>query len=220
MQRILLAGATGLIGSSALDLALRDARFERVIALARKPLAARQKLEQWVTTDGDLLSALREEPVGAVICCLGTTMRNVGGDKERFIHVDKDLVLGLGRWAKSQGVPVFCVVSAVGADASSSIFYNRVKGEMEEGLRALDFPALHIFQPSILTGPRQEKRMGERIGIAVMSLFAPLLPARLKPMRHDVLAQALINASSIAVGGTHRYTEIRALAAQKLTTVP
>lgn len=220
MGRILLAGATGLIGSTALEFALRDARFESVIALARKPLAAKPKLEQWVATDGDLLSAFRDEPVEAVICCLGTTMRNVGGDKARFIHVDKDLVLGLGRWAKSQGVPVFCVVSAVGADASSSIFYNRVKGEMEEGLKALDFLALHIFQPSILTGPRIERRMGERIGIAVMSLFAPLLPARLKPMPHNVLAQALINASSVTTGGTHRYAEIRSLAAQKFTTVP
>lgn len=220
MQRILLAGATGLIGSTTLDLALQDARFERVIALTRKPLVAKPKLEQWIAADGDLLSALRDESVSAVICCLGTTIRNVGGDKARFIHVDKDLVLGLGSWAKSHGVPVFCVVSAVGADASSSIFYNRVKGEMEEGLKALGFPALHIFQPSILTGPRQERRVGERIGIAGMSLFAPLLPARLKPMRHDLLAQALINASSIAVGGTHRYAEIRALAAQKFTTVP
>lgn len=220
MQRILLAGATGLIGSTALDCALENARFDRVIALTRKPLTHTPKLEQWVATNEDLLAALRNEPVSAVICCLGTTMRNVGGDKARFIHVDKDLVLGLGRWAKSHGVSVFCVVSAVGADAASSIFYNRVKGEMEDGLKALSFPALHIFQPSILTGPRIEKRLGERIGIAMMTVVAPLLPPRMKPMPHDVLAHALINATGIAIGGTHRYTEIRAMAGQKFTTVP
>ena len=220
MQRILLAGATGLIGSTVLDLALEDVRFDRVITLTRKPLTPKPKLEQWVATNEDLLAALRNEPVNAVICCLGTTMRNVGGDKARFIHVDKDLVLGLGRWAKSHGVPIFCVVSAVGADASSAIFYNRVKGEMEDGLKALGFPALHIFQPSILTGPRIEKRLGERIGIAMMKVVAPLLPPRMKPMPHDMLAHALINSTGIAVGGTHRYTEIRALAAQKFTTVP
>ncbi len=220
MQRILLAGATGLIGSTALAQALEDPRFERVIALTRKSLAANPKLEQWVATDGDLLTALRDEPVDAVICCLGTTVRKVGGDKARFIHVDKDLVLGLGHWAKSQGVPVFCVVSAVGADASSSVFYNRVKGEMEDGLKALGFPALHIFQPSILTGPRLEKRLGERIGIAVMKALALVLPARLKPMPHDVLAQALVNATRSPLGGAHRYAEIRSLAAQKFTMVP
>lgn len=220
MQRILLAGATGLIGSTVLDLALEDVRFDRVITLTRKPLTPKPKLEQWVATNEDLLAALRNEPVNAVICCLGTTMRNVGGDKARFIHVDKDLVLGLGRWAKSHGVPIFCVVSAVGADASSAIFYNRVKGEMEDGLKALGFPALHIFQPSILTGPRIEKRLGERIGIAMMKVVAPLLPPRMKPMPHDVLAQALVHASCIAVGGTHRYAEIRSIASQKFTTVP
>lgn len=220
MQRILLAGATGLIGTTVLELALSDARFDRTIALTRKSLPEHPRLEQWIAQDDDLLSALRSEPFDAVICCLGTTIRNVGGDKSRFIHVDKDLVLGLGRWAKAQGVPVFCVVSAMGANASSAIFYNRVKGEMEEGLKALSLPALHIFQPSILTGPRREKRMGERIGIAVMKAVAWLLPARLKPMPHDVLAKALLNAASVRGGGTHQYSSILELAAQKFTTAP
>ncbi len=220
MQRILLVGATGLIGSTVLDRALRDDRIRQVIALTRKPLPIDPKLEQWLAPGDDLLAALRNEPVDAVICCLGTTIRNVGGDKARFIHVDKDLVLGLGRWAKAQGVPEFCVVSAMGANASSSIFYNRVKGEMEEGLKALALPTLHIFQPSILTGPRREKRVGERIGIVVLKAIAWLLPAHMKPMPHDVLAVALLNASAVRTGGTHRYTRILELAAQKFTTVP
>lgn len=218
---ILIVGSTGLIGSTVLDLALRDARLQQVISLSRRSLGRdHPKLQEWLPSDGELLSGLRAQPVDAVICCLGTTMRNVGGDKARFIHVDKDLVLGLGRWAKEQGVPVFCVVSAIGANAASSIFYNRVKGEMEEGLKALALPTLHIFQPSILTGPRLEKRMGERIGIVVMKAVAPLLPTSMKPMPHATLAQALLNAASVRTGGTHPYSEIRDLAAQKFTTVP
>lgn len=208
---LLIAGPTGLIGSTALELALNDARFDRVIALGRRALEhAHPKLVNWTATE--LLDALRIERVDAVLCCLGTTIGKEGGDKARFIHVDKDLVLGLGKWAKAQGVPVFCVVSAIGADAGSRVFYNRVKGEMEQGLRSLELPTLHIFQPSILTGPRKEVRTGERIGIAISGLLSPLLPAAYKPMPHDVLAKALLNAAFERRGGTYTGREIRALA--------
>ncbi len=210
MGRILVAGATGLIGREVLRRALSDDRFERVISVGRKELPAHPKLEQWL--HAELLSALRMEPVDAVICCLGTTIRNVSGDKSRFIHVDKDLVVGLARWAKERGVRDFAVVSAIGADPGSRVFYNRVKGEMEAELKALGLPALHIFHPSILTGPRKEKRFGERVGIVVMSAIAPLLPARYRPMPHDVLGRALLNCIG-QPSATYTYSGIRALAA-------
>lgn len=207
---ILIAGPTGLIGSTALHLALNDPRYTQVIALSRRSLAMQHpKLQEWIGED--LLTALKPQNVDAVLCCLGTTIKNVGGDKQKFIHVDKDLVVGIARWAKAQGIPVFCVVSAIGADASSSVFYNRVKGEMEQALKELGMPTLHIFHPSILTGPRQEVRTGERIGIALGKLIAPLIPARYKPMPHDVLAKALLNATGVKQGGTHSYTAIMAL---------
>jgi uncharacterized protein YbjT (DUF2867 family) len=209
---ILIAGPTGLIGSTTLELALSDPRFTRVIALTRRPVEKEHpKLEEW--RHDDLLQALRPERVDAVICCLGTTIRNVGGDKAKFIHVDKELVVGIGRWAKEKGVPVMCVVSAIGAEATSSVFYNRVKGEMEEALKALGLPTLHLFQPSILTGPRQELRIGERIGIVLGRLFAPLLPTQYRPMPHDVLALALLNATQVPEGGTHAYQAIKDLGA-------
>ncbi|MFN3874474.1 MAG: semialdehyde dehydrogenase, partial [Flavobacteriales bacterium] len=184
-----------------------------VISLARRPSGlAHQKLSEWRSAGGDLLAGLRPEPVDAVVCCLGTTLRKVGGDRSAFIRVDKDLVLGLARWARANGVPSFAVVSAVGADARSVFFYNRVKGEMERELKAMGFPRLHIFQPSILTGPRREKRTAERIGIAAARLLAPLLPDRYKPMPHDVLARALLNCLGTP-GGTHTYAAIVRLAA-------
>ncbi|MBK9146698.1 MAG: hypothetical protein IPM12_02625 [Flavobacteriales bacterium] len=211
-MNVLVAGGSGLVGRAVLETAIRADRFDRVIALLRRPLDLKdRKLEAWLPAEGDLLTALRPQPVDAVICCLGTTIRKVGGDKAKFIHVDKDLVLSLALWAMEQGAPAFAVVSAIGADAKSRVFYNRVKGEMEEGLKAMGFPELHIFQPSILIGPRSEKRLGERIGIAVMSAIAPLLPDKYKPMPHDVLAKALINCIGTS-GGTHAYRTIRALA--------
>jgi uncharacterized protein YbjT (DUF2867 family) len=212
-MNILVAGGSGLVGRAVLEAAMQVERIDRVMALLRRPLDLNDpKLETWLPVEGDLLTALRPQPVDAVICCLGTTIRNVGGDQAKFIAVDKDLVLGLARWAKEQGVPAFAVVSAVGADAKSGVFYNKVKGEMEDGLKAMSFPELHIFQPSILTGPRMEKRIGERIGIVAMSVLAPLLPADYKPMPHHILAKALINCIGTP-GGTHRYREILRLAA-------
>lgn len=210
-RTILIAGATGLIGDATLRLALDDPRFGRVVVLARRSTGMQHpKLEEWLSAD--LLQGLRPQAVDAVLCCLGTTIGKEGGDKTKFIHVDKDLVLGLGTWAKEQDVPVFAVVSAIGADASSRIFYNRVKGEMEAGLKALGLPTLHIFHPSILVGPRKEFRLGERIGAMVMKAVAPLLPAKARPMPHDVLAKALLNTVFDTQGGTHSYREIQALA--------
>lgn len=210
-RTILLAGATGLIGDTALRQALDDPRFGRVVVLARRSTGLQHpKLMEWLSAD--LVQGLYPQPVDAVLCCLGTTIEKEGGDKAKFIHVDKDLVLGLGTWAKEQGVPVFAVVSAVGADAGSRIFYNRVKGEMEAGLKALELPTLHIFHPSILVGPRKEFRLGERIGAVVMKAIGPLLPAKARPMPHDILAQALLHAVFDPRGGTYSYRDILRLA--------
>ena len=217
-RRILLAGATGLIGSTVLQHALADPRISSVIVLTRKPLGiSHAKLEERSSHGSDLLTALRPEHVDALICCLGTTIRTVGGDQRKFVHVDKDLVVGLAHWAKKQAVGTIAIVSAIGADPDSRIFYNRTKGEMEREVIAQSIPATHLFQPSILTGPRKEVRTGERIGIAITKLVAPLMidsMRKYRPMPHDVLAQALVN---VAVDGTpgmrrHSYDEILKLA--------
>jgi uncharacterized protein YbjT (DUF2867 family) len=127
------------------------------------------------------------------------------------MHVDRELVLGLGRWAKVNGVPVMSVVSAIGADAGSRVFYNRVKGCMERDMKALGLPTLHLFQPSVLTGPRKEFRLGERIGIAIARVLAPLIPMRYRPMPHDVLAAALLRSVERTTGGTYHHAAIKRL---------
>ena len=210
---VLIAGATGLVGSSVTRVALADPRFGRVITWGRR--ATDTKAEYWGPASTGLLGGLRNEPVDAVICCLGTTMKNVGGNKEAFLHVDRDLVLGLGTWAASRSR--FCIVSSMGTDANSRIFYNRVKGEVEQTLRSMDLPALRIFRPSILDGPRKEVRFGERLGLATMKALSALLPKDYRPMPHDVLAQALVNAAADMKAGTHQYTYegIRQLAEKK-----
>lgn len=204
-RSVLVAGATGLIGSAVVELALMDQRFNRVITWGRRPVPKTTGVEHWGPGQTNLEEGLKNDPIDAVICCLGTTMRNVKGDKQAFLHVDKELVLALARWA--QGVDRrFCVVSALGADPRSMFFYNRVKGEVEAELQRLSFQALHIFQPSILDGPRLENRPGERVGLAAMKFLAPLLPAASRPMPYRTLAQALVNAAAGADTGKHVHT--------------
>lgn len=205
-KTILLAGATGLVGSAVLPLLLADARAGKVIALVRRPLSVQHaKLEQWVGED--LLDALKPVAVDAVICCTGTTIKKASS-QAAFIAVDKAIPLGIARWAKQQQVPVFCIISAIGADAASRIFYSRVKGEVEQELEALNFPGLALFQPSLLSGPRVERRMGERAGQAVMKLIGPLFAGPLASYRimpHDVLAKALVQAALAPASDMRRY---------------
>ncbi len=222
MSTLLIAGATGLIGRACLEAAQHDPRIDRIIVLTRRTLdLSHPKIAQWAALDGQLLTGLRSELVDAVLCCLGTTMATVKGDKQAFIHVDKDLVVGIGHWARANNVQTFCVVSAIGADKNSRIFYSRVKGEMESALIDIGLPQLHIFQPSMLVGPREETRMGERVGIALGELFSPLLfgsLAKYKPMPHDVLAKAMINAAlgtpGTAKASIHAYTAIQEFASR------
>ena len=208
-KSILLAGATGLVGSACLHLLLADERVGKVVALVRRPLDLRHpKLDQWITPNADLLQGLKPVLVDAVICCLGTTIKKAGS-QPAFIAVDKDLPLGIAKWAKAQGTPTYCIISAIGADPGSRVFYSRVKGEVEQELDAMHFGSLNIFQPSILTGPRKEKRFGERTGIGVMNAVGPLLfgpLAKYRAMPHDVLAMALVNTALTPEPGTRRYT--------------
>lgn len=207
-KTILLVGATGLVGSACLPLLLDDERVGNVIALVRRPLDLQHpKLEQWIAPGDDLLKGLKSQPVDAVICCLGTTIKKAGS-QAAFIAVDKDLPLGIAHWAKKQNVPAYCIISAIGADPGSKIFYSRVKGEVEQELEAMGFGSLNIFQPSILTGPRKERRVGERIGIGVMKVIGPLLIGPLTKygaMPHEELAKALVNTAISPAPGTRRY---------------
>lgn len=206
MAQLLVAGGTGLVGSAVMELAVSDIRFSRVVAWGRRPVGIRSgHIEHWGPVEGDLVAGLRSERMDAVICCLGTTMKDVKGDRKAFIHVDRDLVVSLGRWASGKVVR-FCVVSAVGANRKSLFFYNRVKGEMEDELQRMDLAALHMFRPSVLDGPRGPGRPGERAALMIMKALGPVLPATSRPMPVHVLARALLNTAAMNDDGIHTPT--------------
>lgn len=184
-QRILLAGATGLTGEHLLDRLLSEPTISRVLAPSRAPLAEHPHLDNPVGALAELLPGL-EGPIDSAFCCLGTTIKQAGS-QGAFRAVDHDLVLAFARRARELGARHFLVISAMGANPGSSVFYNRVKGETEAALKAMDWPQLTIARPSLLLGPRREFRLGER-------LAAPLLrwiPGKYRGIEAAVLARAL-----------------------------
>ncbi|WP_369958668.1 oxidoreductase [Pseudomonas benzenivorans] len=184
-QRILLAGATGLTGEHLLDRLLSEPTVERVLAPSRRPLAEHPHLENPV---GELLELLPQlsGPVDTAFCCLGSTIKQAGS-QEAFRAIDLDLVVAFAQRARELGARHLLVVSALGANPQSSVFYNRIKGEMEAALKAQDWPQLTLARPSLLLGPRREFRLGER-------LAAPLLrwlPGKYGGIEATALARAL-----------------------------
>jgi uncharacterized protein YbjT (DUF2867 family) len=184
-QHILLAGASGMTGEHLLDRLLNEPTVERVLAPSRKPLAEHPHLENPVGELPDLLPALNG-PVHTAFCCLGSTIKQAGS-QDAFRAVDHDLVVAFAARARELGARHLLVVSAIGADPGSSVFYNRIKGQTEEALKAQGWPQLTIARPSLLLGPRNEFRLGER-------LAAPLLrwlPGKHRAIDVTALARAL-----------------------------
>lgn len=184
-QHILLAGATGLTGELLLDRLLNEPTVARVLAPSRKPLADHPHLENPVGDPAVFLPQLSGQ-VDVAFCCLGTTIKQAGFE-EAFRAVDHDMVVAFAKRAREMGARHLIVISAIGADPESSIFYNRVKGEMEQSLRAQDWPQLTIARPSLLIGERLEERPAEKIA----GLFSKLIPGKYHGIEACELARAL-----------------------------
>lgn len=181
-KNALITGATGLVGSHLQQQLITNHHYQKIYSIQRRKTdTSHVKVEEIVANLEDL-SAVDLPDIHAAFCCLGTTMKQAGS-KEKFKKVDFEMVINTARKAKESGASVFCVISAMGANSGSSIFYNQVKGEMEEALEEFDFDALHIFRPSILVGDRQEFRLGENLGIFFAKLLDPLMKGPLQKYR-------------------------------------
>ena len=185
---VLLAGATGLVGGLCLQRLLEDPAFTRVVVLVRRPLGQNlPKLEQHVVDFARLDEARDVFNVDTVICALGTTIKQAGS-QERFREVDHDYPLALARLGLQHGARHFLLVSALGANPQSGVFYNRVKGEVEMQLHALGYPQVTIVRPSLLLGERREFRFGEEMG----KRLAFIVPGKYKPVQADDVAKVLV----------------------------
>jgi uncharacterized protein YbjT (DUF2867 family) len=209
---VLLAGATGLVGSRVLDLLC--AAGTPVVAVARRATGKTATALTEVIADFAALPPLPKAQVA--ICALGTTIR-IAGSQAAFRAVDYDAVLAFARAAQAAGVTHFTLVSSVGASAASPVFYSRVKGEVERDIAVMNFARFDIIQPGLILGPRADRRPAEAMFQAAAPWLNPLLfgPAeRYGGIAADVIAAAIARLASQTTPGryVHQNGELRKLA--------
>lgn len=211
-----LAGTSGLIGMQLLHQLIKDSGYDVIISVGRRKLALKhEKLVQIVgdmaeLMDWDLEEKLRAEDIGGLMfplweairnqslqihafCTLGTTIKNAGS-QSKFREVDHDFAIGFAVFCKKFGASKFLIVSAMGADPQSKIFYNQVKGETEEDLKIIPFEYLGIFRPSLLMGQRSEFRFGEEVAKIFMKPMVWFkLAKNIRPIYDHQVAKAMIH---------------------------
>ncbi len=202
-MKVAIAGATGLTGSFCLQELLLNEHVSMVYAIGRRQTEVKHsKLKEIILQNNKMQDTICAD---AFICCLGTTIKKAGS-KEAFREIDVKLPVYLAKELKNNGCNVAAVISAMGANAESSVFYNNTKGKMEEAMKQVNFESLSILRPSIISGPRKENRIGEKIGLFVMRFFNPLLIGSLKhykTIQASDIAKALVKDVIVGKSGTH-----------------
>jgi uncharacterized protein YbjT (DUF2867 family) len=202
MKRLLLVGATGLVGSHVLRLALADPSVEQVVAPTRRSLVPEAKLLNPIVDFNQLPQDAEWWRVDAVVCTLGTTIR-VAGSQEAFYKVDHDHPLEVAYLAHRHGARAFALNSALGADTGSRVFYSRTKGEIERDLQAVGYPSLTLVRPGLIGGARQESRPAEQVAVRLSQWLQPLLPRRYRVVPAERIAHHLLQASLVGAPGVH-----------------
>lgn len=206
----LVLGATGLVGRHCLELlcGAGGEAFTAVHAIVRRPLDLKaERLREHVIDFAGLGDAVARIAATDVFCCLGTTIKKAGSQEE-FRKVDYHYPLAAARRAADTLCRNFLLVSAMGANDHSSMFYNRVKGEAERDIAALTLRAVHVLRPSLLLGEREEKRTGEAAGQVLGGIFSPLMLGPLRkyrPIEGETVARALCAIARADQAGRHIY---------------
>ncbi len=180
-KKLVVAGATGLVGEAVIHKAIINAEYSEVMALVRRDVPSQfGEINQLVNYEN--LETLPLTGQEIVVCCLGTTIKTAGS-KDAFHKVDFQYVINCAEHAKKAGVETFAVISSIGANSQSMSFYLKVKGLMENRLKELNFKHLLIFRPSLLLGNRKEFRLGEKIGTVILKAVTPLLIGKARKQR-------------------------------------
>ena len=195
-MKVMLLGATGLIGHYCLNYLLNARSISEVIAPTRRSLQVRDQKLHNMLVDFDRLDEYPELfEVDAILCCLGTTIKQAG-TRGQFKQVDYQYCMDAAELGRAHSVRIFSLISAIGSSQNSLFFYSRVKGQLEAHLRELEYPILSIFKPSLLLGDRQEQRLGEVAAAKIAPLFNPLLVGGLAVYRAidaETVAKAMVN---------------------------
>ena len=208
-MRAIIAGASVLTGQALLQLLLDQPRYAHVATLERRASKPRHAKHQPVQVNFDRLATLPR--CDDAYCCLGTTIKQAGS-KDAFREVDFDYVLAFAKAARAAGAKQFLVMSALGANTSASVYYSRVKGEMENAVTKIGFVAVHIFRPSLLVADtnhtRDKSRPIEMVSIAALKVISPLLLGSMRkyrPIGVSIVARAMFAAANSGASGVNTY---------------
>jgi uncharacterized protein YbjT (DUF2867 family) len=198
MKKAILYGASGLVGSYILDNLLNNNNYEQVIIVVRKDLNIQHpKLKTLIGDFNSLPKVVKDIRADEVFIALGTTQKKTP-DKKLYYQIDHDYPILAAKQAKENGARAVFLVSALGANAKSSIFYTKLKGETEQGIITLDLQHTYIFRPSIILGDRKESRPMEKVFIGIFKLINPLFVGSLskyKGIEAEDIAKAMVKSA-------------------------
>ena len=186
-------GATGLVGKQLVQQLLNDERFEKVRIFVRRETGLKHpRLEQLIVDFGKT-ETWEKQLIGDVLfSALGTTLKQAGS-KEKQWEIDFTFNLSFAQKAKENGIENYVLVSSVGANSKSSIFYTKMKGELDEAVAKIGFKHLVILRPASLTGPRENRRMAEEISVPVLNILTRFIMKNYRPVSDEIVAKAMIN---------------------------
>jgi len=191
----IIVGSTGLVGHSLLKLLLESEDYQKVISVSRKELDHKHDKLIPLITDFDKLDEIRDKLYGNdVFCCLGSTMKKAGS-KANFHKMDCDYPLKLAHITRENNADKFLLISSLGANKDSNIFYSKVKGEVEHKISKIDFDTIHILRPSLILGKRKAQRFGEQLGKILLIILWPFFIGSLKkykPIKATKIAAAML----------------------------
>ena len=192
MRTAIVAGASGLVGKELVQKLINSDQYRLIYILSRKKSGLVNDKIRELVIDFDKMDQLKfAEPVDDAFCTLGTTMKQAGS-KDNFKKVDFEYIVALANLAKHAGASTFLVVSAMGANSKSAVFYNKVKGMTEDALKVIGFNQLIILRPSLLLGDRPDKRFAERLSGFLMKVFNFLIPDNYKAIEAKKVADCMV----------------------------
>lgn len=191
MKTAIIIGATGLTGGLLLEELLRDASFEKIKLFSRSSVKIEDaKIEEHLIDLFELEKHSDKFTADVVFCCIGTTKAKTP-DRETYKKIDYGIPVAAAKLAKQNGISTFIVISALGADEKSNVFYNKVKGEMQRDILSQKIQNTYILQPSLIVGDRNESRLGEDLASVFMRIFGFLIPKKYKMIKAQTIAEAM-----------------------------
>lgn len=200
MKTAVVAGASGLIGKELVQILINSDQYRLIYSLVRKNSGlVHEKIREKVINFEKIGQLKFDEPIDDVFCTLGTTMKQAGS-RDNFKKVDFEYVVALANLGKKVGASKFLMISAMGANPKSLVFYNQVKGMTEDALKKIGFNQLVILRPSLLLGERSEMRIAERLSGFIMKALNLLIPDNYKAIRAEKVADSMLKMAMKSTG--------------------